>query len=114
MSGDRVKNVKSLFADTSNAERPIKGVVACLCEIDCAEDFLYRCHRCLLSDHQVGLSSRIEHISRQAADVRHRVQPRCLLCFRMVVERADVTPSVHGGASLAGNESARTWSISLS
>jgi hypothetical protein len=84
VGGHRVKDVEAGLAHTGNAERPIEGVTACFREIDCTQDLLDRCHRYLPTD-----------------------QPRRAFRFLTPFGRGDVTPSVHGGASLAGNESAR-------
>ena len=84
-----VKNIELGSAAASNAERPVKGITTCLCEINRTQDLLDRCHTTTL------------HASR-------RCRFRCRSFFG--VPRS--TPSVHGGASLAGNESARTSSIS--
>jgi len=85
-----VKDVEPGLADSSDAKCSIEDVAACLRKVDCAQDLRDRRHRYLLTDQR-----------RRSFRARKR--------FR----RADVTPSVHGGASLAGNESARMASISL-
>ena len=90
-SRHRVKDVEPGLAHPSDAERPIEDVAACLREVDCAQDLRDRRHRYLLTD-----------------------QRRRSFRVRTPFRRGDVTPSVHGGASLAGNESARIASISLS
>ena len=85
VGGHRVKDVEPRLAHTGNAERAVEGVTACLRQIDCAQDLLDRCHtENLLSG-----------------------QPRRRVRFGAFFAGVSLTPSVHGGASLAGNESAR-------
>ena len=83
-----MEDVEPGVAHTSNAERPIEGVMTSLRQVDCAQDLRDRCHICI-SDYQI----------------RYRA-----LC-RTRFGQADVTPSVNGGELLAGNQSARISSI---
>ena len=86
-----MKNVKFGLARARDAQRPIERMITCLREIDRAQDLLDRCQT------DTSPSSR-------------RGRFRC----RSFFGTAGSTPSVHEGASLAGNESARTLSISRS
>ena len=92
VSGDCVKDVESRPAHTGNAERPVKGVTTCLREIDCAQDFLYRCHIHVSSPVTLGIAYVDACFAGEPASIgkesEHRVVIGCL--FRNSLQHVPV------------------------
>jgi len=76
--GHRVKDVEPRLARTSNAERSIEGVAACLREIDRTQDLLNRCHIDTSSSSPGDLTSRFIGASSDRSPLPVAVSPQRL------------------------------------